>query len=65
MNVGVFDLAKNEHQLLTIRNAPELVLFERTNKKQPKFFKGQPTQEILKNFVNYEVKDLTIPDNFG
>lgn len=27
MNIGVFDLAKNEHKLLTISSAPELVLF--------------------------------------
>ena len=61
MNVGIFDLAKNEHQSLTINSAPELVIFERTNKKKPKFFKGSPSEDTIKNFVNYEVRDITIP----
>ena len=65
MDVGVFDLAKNEHESLTIRDAPELVLFEKTNKKKPKFFQGKFEKGIIKNWVNYEVKDVTIPENFG
>lgn len=65
MNVGVFDLAKNEHKALTISTAPELIMFERSNKKKAKFFKGTPTEENIKNWVNYEAKDFTIPENYG
>ncbi len=65
MNVGIFDLAKNEHKSLTISTAPELILFERSNKKKPKFFKGAQTKETIKNWLNYEAKDFTIPQNYG
>lgn len=62
LNIGIFDLAKNEHKSLTISSAPELVLFERSNKKKPKFFKGGDNSiEQIKNWINYEIKDLTIP----
>lgn len=46
-------------------SAPKLSLFERTNKKSPKNFKGYPTIASLKDWVNYQIKDFTIPENFG
>lgn len=58
---AIFDLAKNEHKLLSIRTAPMLSLFERTNKKSPKNFRGYPKVESIKNWINYEIKDFTIP----
>ncbi len=42
-----------------------LTLFERTNKKSPKHFKGYYKPESIKDWLNYEVKDLTIPQNYG
>jgi hypothetical protein len=54
-------LAKNENKLLSIRTAPLLTLFEKTNKKSPKHFKGYYKPESIKDWLNYEVKDLTIP----
>jgi len=50
---AIFDLAKNEHKFLSIMSAPKLSLFERTNKKSPKNFKGYPTIASLKDWVNY------------
>jgi hypothetical protein len=58
---AIFDLANNEHKLLSIRTAPMLSLFERTNKKSPKNFRGYPKVESIKNWINYEIKDFTIP----
>lgn len=62
---GIFDLALNEHKFLSISSAPKLTLFERTNKKSPKSFMSNPTSDSIKNWLNYEIKDFTIPENFG
>lgn len=65
MVCAVFDLALNDHKLLSISSAPKLTLFERTNKKAPKSFMSYPDEGNIKNWLNYEIKDFTIPENFG
>ena len=39
LTLGIFDLAKNEHKLLYLKQAPQLILFDKTNKKRIKYFK--------------------------
>lgn len=36
---GIFDLDKNEHKLLYLKEAPQIVLFDRANKKQTKYYR--------------------------
>ena len=59
---GVFDLAKNEHKLLYLKEAPQLILFDRANKKQLKYFKIAEgvSEEALEDWVNEEVSNVKI-----
>lgn len=40
VRLGIFDLALNEHKLLHLDFAPQIVLFEKTNKKRARSFRG-------------------------
>lgn len=36
---AIFDLDKNEHKLLYLKEAPQLIVFDKSNKKQTKYIK--------------------------
>ena len=65
VRTGIFDLARNEHRLLHLDFAPQIVLFEKNNKKRARSFRGDLNEDNLKEWLNYWVKGLEIPDNFG
>jgi hypothetical protein len=41
------------------------VLFEKTNKKRARSFRGDLNEDNLRDWLNYWVKGLEIPENFG
>ena len=59
------DLALNEHRLLHLDFAPQIVLFEKTNKKRARSFRGDLNEDSLREWLMHWVKGLEIPDNFG
>lgn len=58
MEFGIFDLHKNEHELLFIKEAPQVILFAESNKKQMKMFRKreQTVEEDLRLWINDEVE---------
>jgi len=65
LRTGILDLALNEHRLLHLDFAPQIVLFEKNNKKRARSFRGELDEDNLKEWLNHWVKGLEIPDSFG
>ena len=59
---AVFDLGKNEHKLLYLKEAPQIVLFDKANKKQTKYYRMNKgvSESLLKDWVNTEVSNVKI-----